>query len=260
MSWGDDVMNPIELWQGDCLELMKNIPDSSVDLVLTDPPYGTTNCKWDSVIPFEPMWEQLNRIIKPNGAICLFGSEPFSSALRMSNIKNFKYDWIWQKPRGTGHLNSTKQPLRDVENISVFYKKQCAYHPQYGDGKPYSALKGGKKSKVSKIGQTTYGTFMNGAEYRNDNSGFRYPKQVIKFGVVERGTVHPTQKPVALLEYLIRTYTNEGETVLDFTMGSGSTGVACVNTNRNFIGIELDEGYFEIAKKRIKENSSEMLI
>ena len=241
----------IELRHGDCLELMKDIPDGSVDLVLTDPPYGTTACKWDSVIPFEPMWEQLNRIIKPNGAICLFGSEPFSSALRMSNIKNFKYDWVWQKPRGTGHLNSKKQPLRDVENISVFYKKQCMYNPQYGYGKPYSALKGGKKTKISESGKTTYGTFMNGAEYRNDNSGFRYPKQVIKFGVVERGTVHPTQKPVALLEYLIKTYTNEDETVLDNCMGSGSTGVACVNTNRRFIGIELDDKYFEIAKRRI---------
>ena len=240
-----------DLKHGDCLELMKDIPDGSVDLVLTDPPYGTTACKWDSVIPFEPMWEQLNRIIKPNGAICLFGSEPFSSALRMSNIKNFKYDWVWQKPRGTGHLNSKKQPLRDVENISVFYKKQCMYNPQYGYGKPYSALKGGKKTKISESGKTTYGTFMNGAEYRNDNSGFRYPKQVIKFGVVERGTVHPTQKPVALLEYLIKTYTNEDETVLDNCMGSGSTGVACVNTNRRFIGIELDDKYFEIAKQRI---------
>ena len=246
-------MKKFELWHGDCLELMKNIPDGSVDLVLTDPPYGTTACKWDSVIPFEPMWEQLNRIIKPNGAICLFGSEPFSSALRMSNIKHFKYDWVWQKPRGTGHLNSKKQPLRDVENISVFYKKQCMYNPQYGYGKPYSALKAGKKTKLSESGKTTYGTFMNGAEYRNDNSGFRYPKQVIKFGVVERGTMHQTQKPVALLEYLIKTYTNEGETVLDFTMGSGSTGVACVNTNRHFIGIELDEGYFNIAKRRIEE-------
>ena len=241
----------IDLKHGDCLELMKNIPDGSVDMILTDPPYGTTACKWDSVIPFEPMWEQLNRIIKPNGAICLFGSEPFSSALRMSNIKNFKYDWVWQKPRGTGHLNSKKQPLRDVENISVFYKKQSMYNPQYGCGKPYSALKGGKKTKISESGKTTYGTFMNGAEYRNDNSGFRYPKQIIKFGVVERGTVHPTQKPVDLLEYLIRTYTNEGDTVLDFTMGSGSTGVACVNTNRRFIGIELDDKYFEIAKQRI---------
>ena len=178
----------------------------------------------------------------------------------MSNIKNFKYDWVWKKPRGTGHLNSKKQPLRDVENVSVFYKKQCTYNPQYSIGEPYSALKGGKMSKVSESGVTTYGKFMNGAEYRNDNNGFRYPKQVLEFGVVERGTLHPTQKPVALLEYLIRTYTNEGETVLDFTMGSGSTGVACVNTNRNFIGIELDDGYFEIARKRIEEAQSQSRI
>ena len=247
----------VDLRFGDCLELMKNIPDGSVDLVLTDPPYGTTACKWDSVIPFEPMWEQLNRIIKPNGAICLFGSEPFSSALRMSNIKNFKYDWVWKKPRGTGHLNSKKQPLRDAENVSVFYKKQCTYNPQYSIGEPYSALKGGKMSKVSESGVTTYGKFMNGAKYGNDNNGFRYPKQVLEFGVVERGTLHPTQKPVDLLEYLIRTYTNEGETVLDFTMGSGSTGVACVNTNRNFIGIEIDPNYFQIASRRIGASKEE---
>ena len=246
-------MSEYKLYQGDCIEVMKDIEDGSVDLILTDPPYGTTACKWDSVIPFEPMWEQLNRIIKPNGAICLFGSEPFSSALRMSNIKNFKYDWVWKKPRGTGHLNSKKQPLRDVENVSVFYKKQCTYNPQYSIGKPYSALKGGKMSKVSESGVTTYGKFMNGADYRNDNNGFRYPKQVLEFGVVERGTLHPTQKPVPLLEYLIRTYTNEGETVLDFTMGSGSTGVAALNTNRTFIGIELDEEYFKIAENRIKQ-------
>ena len=242
----------IELYHGDCLELMKSIPDGSVDMVLCDPPYGTTACKWDSVIPFDKMWELLNRIIKDNGAIVLFGSEPFSSALRMSNLKMYKYDWIWRKPRGTGHLNAKKQPLRDVENISVFYKKQCVYNPQFSEGEPYSALKGGKTSRVSESGITTYGKFMNGAKYRNDNDGFRYPKQVIEFGVVERGTVHPTQKPVELLEYLIKTYTNENETVLDFTMGSGSTGVACKNLNRNFIGIELNKEYFEIAVERLK--------
>ena len=243
-----------KLYNGNCLEIMKDIPDNSIDMVLCDLPYGTTACKWDNVIPFEPLWEQYNRIIKSNGAICLFGSEPFSSALRMSNIKDYKYDWIWRKPRGTGHLNAKKQPLRDAENICVFYKKQCFYNPQFAKGEPYSALKGGKTSKISEKGQTTYGTFMNGAEYRNDNNGFRYPKQIIEFGVVERGTVHPTQKPVALLEYLIKTYTNEGETVLDNCMGSGSTGVACQNTNRNFVGIELDEHYFEVAKKRIEDN------
>ena len=183
-----------------------------------------------------------------------FGNEPFSSHLRLSNLKNYKYDWIWKKPRGTGHLNVKRQPLRDVENISVFYKKQCLYNPQLSKGEPYSALKGGKNSIVSQAGDTTYGKFMNGAEYRNDNDGFRYPKQVISFGVVERGTLHPTQKPVDLLEYLIKTYTNEGALILDNCMGSGSTGVACVNTNRDFIGIELDKDYFNIAKQRITGN------
>lgn len=149
-------------------------------------------------------------------------------------------------------MNAKKQPLRDIETISVFYKKQCTYNPQYSDGEPYSA-KGGKNARVSNAGVTTYGKFMNGMEFRNDNSGIRYPKQLQEFGVVERGTVHPTQKPVALLEYLIKTYTNEGETVLDNCMGSGSTGVACVNTNRRFIGIELDDKYFEIAKQRIDD-------
>lgn len=246
-------MSNIQLFQGDCIKLMDGIPDKSVDLILCDLPYGTTACKWDTVIPFEPLWCEYNRIIKDNGAICLFGAEPFSSKLRVSNLQDYKYDWVWRKPRGTGHLNAKKQPLRDVENISVFYKKQCVYNPQFTKGEPYSALKGGKTSRVSESGETTYGKFMNGAEFRNDNSGFRYPKQVIEFGVVERGTVHPTQKPIPLLEYLIKTYTNEGDTVLDNCMGSGSTGVAAINTNRNFIGMELDENYFQIAQTRIKE-------
>lgn len=243
----------MQLIWGDCLLEMQNIPDKSVDAIITDPPYGTTACKWDSVIPFEPMWEQLKRIIKPNGAIVLFGSQPFTSALIMSNVKMFKYDWTWKKPRGTGHLNAKKQPLRDKEDILIFYQKQCVYNPQFADGLPYSKMKGGKTSKKSKKGSTVYGSFMNGAEFRNDNKGIRYPRQTLEFGVVERETVHPTQKPVALLEYLIKTYTNEGETVLDFTMGSGTTGVACVNMGRNFIGIEKDDKYFEVALNRINE-------
>ena len=231
-------MKKFELWHGDCLELMKNIPDGSVDLVLTDPPYGTTACKWDSVIPFEPMWEQLNRIIKPNGAICLFGSEPFSSALRMSNIKNFKYDWIWQKSNVMGFLNAKKRPLKEIENISVFNSK--VYYPQGLEINEKGENRRGKQTE-------TLGKYepINKSEYKN------YPRTILQFKS-ERGC-HPTQKPIALLEYLINTYTNEGETVLDFTAGSGSTGVACVNTNRRFIGIELDEGYFNIAKKRIEE-------
>jgi DNA modification methylase len=233
----------IDLHNGDCLELMKDIPDGSVDLVLTDPPYGTTACKWDSVIPFEPMWEQLHRIIKPKGAICLFGSEPFSSALRMSNIKNYKYDWIWEKPQGVNPLLSKKQPLNSIENISTFYKKQCLYNPQYESGEPYRVV----RDKTERVCEVNGHTF---TQTETVNTGFRYPKRVLRYAR-ENGN-HPTQKPVALLEYLIRTYTNEGETVLDFTMGSGSTGVACVNTNRRFIGIELDEGYFNIAQKRIE--------
>jgi len=232
---------------------MKDIPDGSIDMILCDLPYGTTVCKWDAIIPLEPLWEQYNRISKQNAAIVLFGAEPFSSKLRVSNLKMFKYDWVWKKPRGTGFLNSKKQPLRDSENISVFYKHQCKYNPQYSKGSPYLALKGGKHQMLKNKGETTYGRYYEGSEYRNDNNGFRYPKSIIEFGVVERGTVHPTQKPVALLEYLIHTYTNENDIVLDNCMGSGSTGVACVQASRNFIGYELDEKYFEIAKNRIGE-------
>ena len=237
-------MKPIELWRGDCLELMKDIPDGSVDLVLTDPPYGTTACKWDSVIPFEPMWEQLDRIIKPNGAICLFGSEPFSSALRMSNIKQFKYDWIWDKKIPSGMSYARFQPMRQTENISVFCNGKTVYNPQMV--KRDKPIKGGGMSK----GETTNNQNLIALHKTYD---YKNPTNLIIFDKIRKGSLHPTQKPIALLEYLIRTYTNEGETVLDFTMGSGSTGVACVNTNRNFIGIELDEGYFEIAKKRIEE-------
>ncbi len=236
-------MKAVTLWQGDCLELMKNIPDESVDLVLTDPPYGTTACKWDSVIPFEPMWAQLNRIIKPNGAICLFGSEPFSSSLRMSNIKHFKYDWIWDKKQSGNPFLAKKQPLKTFEIISVFSKKSHNYNPQMRDGK--MRTKGGaKKSDLFNVNQN----------YKVKNDKY-YPIAILTdfSNAGSRGkTVHPTQKPVPLLEYIIRTYTNEGETVSDFTMGSGSTGVACVNTGRNFIGIELDKGYFDIAQKRIE--------
>jgi site-specific DNA-methyltransferase (adenine-specific) len=248
------------LYLGDCLEVMAGLPDASVDMILCDLPYGTTACKWDTVIPFEPLWCEYNRIIKDNGAICLFGAEPFSSKLRVSNLQDYKYDWIWRKPRGTGHLNAKKQPLRDVENISVFYRGQCVYNPQFTKGEPYSAVKGGKTSRVIESGETTYGKFMKGAKFTNDNSGFRYPKQVIEFGVVERGTVHPTQKPVPLLEYLIKTYTQPGETVLDNCMGSGTTGVACANSGRRFIGIERERKYFDIACERIENAQRQRLL
>ena len=172
----------------------------------------------------------------------------------MSNPKLFKYDWTWRKPRGTGHLNAKKQPMRDKEDILVFYKKQATYNPQFATGNPYKAGKSGKSTKTFESGQTVYGRYEKGVKYDRDNSGFRYPKQVIEFGVVERGTLHPTQKPTDLLEYLIKTYTNEGETVLDNCMGSGTTGVACKNLNRNFIGMELDETYFNVAKDRIENH------
>lgn len=230
---------------GNCLERMKEIPDGSVDLILTDPPYGTTACKWDSVIDFGLMWEQLKRIIKPNGAIVLFGAEPFSSLLRCSNIKDFKYDWVWEKSKATGFLNSKRQPLRAHEIISVFYSKPPTYTPQMTEGVAYN--KGVRKEQTQ---NDVYGSF-DQVEVKSD--GLRFPRSVQYFKTAEsEGGFHKTQKPVALLEYLIKTYSNENETVLDFTFGSGSTGVACVNTNRSFIGVEMDEGYFDIAVARIK--------
>ena len=247
----------VDLLQGDCLELMKDIPDGSVDLVLTDPPYGTTACKWDSIIPFEPMWEQLNRIIKPNGAICLFGSEPFSSALRMSNIGMFKYDWIWTKNNAVGFVNAKLKPMNKHEIISVFSngktsngnKNNMPYFPQGLVLFNKEVRSGNKKGKDNSYWRPSLKSSNGGGHIQQYTN---YPTTVLQFDKVHKA-VHPTQKPVALLEYLVRTYTNEGETVLDFTMGSGSTGVACVNTNRNFIGIELDDGYFNIARKRIEE-------
>jgi len=226
---------------------MKDIPDNSIDMILTDIPYGTTKCSWDQVIPFEPMWEQLKRITKDNGAICLFGSEPFSSHLRMSNIKMFKYDWVWKKNEKDGFLQAKRRPLRDSEVVSVFNSK--IYFPQKIKVKPYKYKRkaSGKKSSFAKVvddGGNMY-------EIRD----FIYPTNTLIFDKPKRNKrLHPTQKPVALLEYLIKTYTLENETVLDFTMGSGSTGVAAKNLNRKFIGIEKDYKYFEIAKERIYGN------
>ena len=233
-------MKAVTLWHGDCLELMKNISDGSVDLVLTDPPYGTTACKWDSVIPFEPMWEQLNRIIKPNGAICLFGSEPFSSALRMSNIKHFKYDWVWEKEQGANFMLCKYQPYKVHEIVSVFSKATHKYFPQMTDGKPYISGKG-----------TSGDITGNVKKIQTKNDGKRYPRSIQKFCTDKSKSKHPTQKPIALLEYLIRTYTNEGETVLDFTAGSMSTVIACINTNRNCIAIEKDDHYFSVGCERV---------
>jgi len=231
------------LYQGDCLVEMGKIADGSIDLVLADVPYGTTQCKWDNVIPFEPMWEQLKRLAKKRAAIVLFGSEPFSSALRMSNIKDYKYDWVWVKEQGTGFLNSKKQPLKNNEQVSVFYKKQPLYSPQMRLGfEPYICKQGKTKTK-------NYGT-QTGATTKSN--GERYPLNTLYFNR-DSNKLHPTQKPVALMEYLIKTYTNEGDTVLDFTAGSFTTAIACIRTNRKFIGIEKDDKYFEIGKNRVIE-------
>jgi site-specific DNA-methyltransferase (adenine-specific) len=241
-----------KLFNGDCLEIMDKLIEDGVkvDCILTDPPYGTVNCKWDSVIPFDKMWERLNKLIKPNGAIVLFGSQPFTSTLINSNIKNYKYDWYWDKGTATGHLNAKKQPMRQIEIISVFYKKQCTYNPQMvkRDKPVYRRARG-----TTEGDNRTYGKY----KAVEINLEYKYPKTLVTHTLPRKqDRVHPTQKPVSLLEYLIKTYTNENELVLDFTMGSGSTGVACINTNRRFIGIELDENYFNISINRIFENYS----
>ena len=303
----------IKLLHGDCLELMQTIEDGSIDAIITDPPYGITACKWDSVIPFEPMWEQLNRIIKPNGAIVLFGSEPFSSYLRMSNIKNYKYDWIWEKEQGTNQNLSRVMPLKKHENVVVFQNKNYREFSDYLKLKriekklsklqidklmnlntAYSWWEGRKKgiqlpSKeqylilkqileldnrfdelilkdrynpqmsvgksyiVKRNCKVEFDPIIGNEQKRIDtiNKGERFPTSILKFNRPLKNRFHPTQKPEALMRYLINTYTNEGETVLDFTMGSGTTGVAAKQTNRKFIGIEIEDKYFQIAQQRI---------
>lgn len=238
----------VSIANGDCLELMSHIKDLSVDLILCDLPYGTTACKWDSIIPFELLWSYYERVIKPNGAIVLTATQPFTSALIMSNPKLFKYEWIWQKTHPKGHLNAKKQPMRAHESILVFYKSPCTYNPQKTTGHSR------KVAKTSYVKEHT-GDSVYGREVRNTNydSTERYPITVQVFPNADLTNVlHPTQKPVDLMEYLIKTYTNEGDIVLDNCMGSGTTGVACVNTSRRFIGIEKDEKYFHIAKERIE--------
>lgn len=246
-------MEKFLLYNGDCLVEMGRIQSESIDMILCDLPYGTTQCKWDSIIPLDRLWAEYERLIKPSGAIVLTAAQPFTSKLVMSNIDLFKYDWVWKKPKGTGHLNAKKQPMRDKEDILVFYRQQCTYNPQWTFGEPYTNLKSGKTTTES-TAQVT-GKYKNGAEYRNGSDGRRYPKQVLEFGVVERGTVHPTQKPVDLMEYLIKTYTNDGDVVMDNCMGSGTTGVACMATNRVFLGIEKDTNYFNVAHERIQKAS-----
>jgi len=232
----------IKLLQGDCLELLPTIPDGSIDMILTDPPYGTTACKWDSIIPLEPMWEQLKRVIKPKGAIVMTSSQPFTTTLISSYMDKFRYDLKWIKTAGTGYYNANRMPLRAHEDILVWYKKLPTYNPQKTKGKPYKAKRGSAPDVYRGKDLTV----------TNNESGDRHPLSWREFKR-DKDKVHPTQKPVALMEYLIETYTNEGETVLDFTMGSGTTGVACKNSNRDFRGIELDSEYFEIAKNRIDE-------
>ena len=230
--------------QGDCLERMKEIPSGSVDMVLTDPPYGTTACKWDSIIPLEPMWEQLKRVIKPNGAIVMTASQPFTTTLIASNMKMFKYNMTWIKERPSNPALAKKRPLNYTEDVCIFYFKKPKYNPQMTlrDNKN---KRNNRNEKFSTESSAKMGDSFN----KQGMSDYCYPKNYMNFNV-QRGK-HPTQKPVALMEYLIKTYTNEGETVLDFTMGSGTTGVAAKNLNRDFIGIELDETYFNIAKARI---------
>lgn len=245
------------LIKGDCLELMESIPDKSVDAIITDPPYGTTACKWDSVIPFDLMWKQLNRIIKDNGAIVLFGSEPFSSALRISNIKNYKYDWIWEKTMCTGMAQNEYMPMKYHEIISIFVNKsKPTFNKIFADRNESSINRANYKMQGSSHLSNHINIGKQSAKQYNPNKV--NPKSILKFKSVPNtpkgSKLHPTQKPVELIEYLIKTYTNENETVLDFTMGSGTTGVACKNLNRKFIGIEMDDNYFEIAKKRIENH------
>ena len=268
----------IDLKCGDCLELMKDIPDKSIDMILCDLPYGTTACKWDTIIPFEPLWQQYKRIIKNNGAIVLFGSQPFTSKLIMSNIEMFRYEWIWEKQKASNFMSSKYQPLKYHENIVVFSKKTHNYYPQkykvlelkeienmthkelknLFDTRDYDRYGNVDKRKIVNNPVTNKEHIGNIIKrIRNADDGYRYPKSVIKINKLINTNLHPTQKPVALLEYLIKTYTNENDLVLDNCMGSGSTGVACVNTNRNFIGIELDKNYFNIAKERIEKTTKQ---
>jgi site-specific DNA-methyltransferase (adenine-specific) len=234
----------VRLIHGDCLSIMPLLVQEGirVDAIITDPPYGTTACRWDAIIPFQPMWANINQLIKADGAVCLFGQEPFSSSLRMSNIKNYKYDWIWQKPQGSNFLNCKKQPLKNYEIVSVFSSK--VYYPQMTAGKPYVSGKG-----------TSGDTTGNVQKIQTHNIGIRYPTSIQFFKMDKRNSLHPTQKPVELLEYLVKTYTQPGETVLDFTAGVFSTAIACIRTGRKCICIEQDRKYFDAGYERIEQET-----
>ena len=243
----DNISNEYSLLFGDCLERMKEIPDGSVDMILADPPYGTTKCSWDSVIDLYRMWEQLKRVIKPNGACVLFSSQPFTTNLIFSNMKCFKYSMVWKKSKCGSPLTAKYKPLTKHEDVNIFslHKKTLKYYPQMSNGKPYK-----RKFTENKVNNMGFG--IKGVE--TDNKGTRHPTTILDYPQKWRrqDQFHPTQKPIELMEFLIKSFSMEGEAVLDFTMGGGSTGVACMNTNRKFIGIELDEGYFNIAKERIE--------
>ena len=233
----------VNLRLGDCLDILPTLSDNSVDMVMVDLPYGTTACKWDSIISLDFLWEHYNRICKDDAAMVFTAAQPFTTTLASSNIDNFRYEWIWEKPQGTNPMNAKVMPLKSHENILVFYRSKPTYNPQMWYSTPYSSF----SSDTSKIGEV-YGNQQS--KHRDNPEGSRYPKTILKYKQ-EKG-LHPTQKPVGLMVYLIKTYTNEGDTVLDNTMGSGTTGVACMNCNRNFIGIESDKKYFDIAKERIE--------
>ena len=250
----------ITLLNGDCLKMMKEIPDNSIDMVLCDLPYGTSASSWDKKLPMNDLWNEYKRIIKHNRAIVLFSQQPFTSLLITSNIEMWKYNWIWEKDNGTNFMNSHFCPLKITEDICVFGNgatsfvkngENLIYNPQFSEGKPYSIISGNQKSNSAVVRGGKGGRDDVGG-YKTESDGKRYPKNLIKFNR-DKDKLHPTQKPVSLCEYLIQTYTNEGDVVLDNCMGSGTTGIACLNTNRKFIGMELDDTYFEIAKKRIEE-------
>ena len=237
-----------KIYLGECLELMKNIPDGSIDMILCDLPYGTTQCKWDTIIPLDKLWKEYNRVCKKNAAILLTSAQPFTSALIMSNPKYFKYNWIWEKSKATGYLNAKKMPMRAHEDVCVFYRKPPTYNPQMVQGTPYNKGKAHRPTDV-------YGA-QKSVLVKND-TGLRYPRTVQYFKTAEsegkKSVIHPTQKPLALFEYLIKTYSNEGELILDNCIGSGTTAVACINTNRSYIGMELDEEYYNGCLERIKK-------
>jgi len=237
-------MENITLYNENCLSALEKVADNSVDMIMVDLPYGTTACAWDFVIPMDELWTQYYRVCKENAAMVFTAAQPFTTTLISSNIKDFRYEWIWEKPQGTNPMNAKIMPLKSHENVAVFYRSKPTYNPQMWYSTPY----GGFKSDTSKIGEV-YGSAKS--QHRDNPEGSRYPKTVQKFKQ-EKG-FHPTQKPVEMMEYFIKTYTNEGDTVLDNTMGSGTTGVASVNLGRRFIGMEQEQKYFDIAKKRITE-------